>query len=676
MVVFTADDVNSLCPKLNIASKSCIELGLLKETKYISMKDTDSIVSYNFLHLSIQEYLAAIYISSLSFLRQKEILQKTFWVDRYFNMWIMYMGLTEGKSSAFKYLLSNGIHKFIYDWFFKRFHISGNILNNKLNHLYLFQCFLEAKNDDMSTLINSFFKDFVIDLSTCTLTQSNLNLLCYFFLRSSNNQWNELNLSGCNINDGSCEVMHKALIVGNKTNKISFNALDLSNNLLTYHSNNALVDFVQSFKIAKLDISDNPLHVSVLKSICECKFLKVLIAGSRKFLHYIEIREFVKIFDASMLHYLDFKDYERSSLLLQNFDFRTEQFPSIHLSTYYCFVMKNCLVIDSTLEKLISFLVVQETLEYCFIANNNFANSSISSYCATLMKQSSLHEIIIFEPNLDTRIADQLSNIQNCGIIVYSKLEVKGINARLDQILAALVEQPTITKLDIINCREQEIHYLKITNIIQSLMFTKVKANAFLYFAKVLNYAFLEILHLNEVDVMDEAMNEFSITLCKSRSLVEFSLTDSHITPTSTNKIIKILKNTDTIKLLKMSGCNITGEIADNLKGIFEHNFNTLVNLDFSYNVIASNEAIKIIKALKYSCNLKVFRMNGNNITNEAAPYIKEVLDNNINLVEIDNMLLPFTFVSALRNYVSLEVCNISDCLITESAEEVATIVL
>ena len=102
MIVFTADDVKLMCPKLDIGSKNCIELGLLKETKYINMKKTNSVVSYNFLHLSIQEYLAAIHVSSLSFLQQKEILQKTFWVDRYFNMWIMYMGITEGKSSAFK----------------------------------------------------------------------------------------------------------------------------------------------------------------------------------------------------------------------------------------------------------------------------------------------------------------------------------------------------------------------------------------------------------------------------------------------------------------------------------------------------------------------------------------------------------------------------------------------
>ena len=684
MIVFTADDVRLMCPKLNIGSKTCIELGLLKETKYINMKKTNSVVSYNFLHLSIQEYLAAVYVSSLSFLRQKEILQRTFWVDRYFNMWIMYMGLTEGKSSAFKYLLSNGIYKFIYNWFSKRFHISEHILNNKVNHLYLFQCFLEAKNDDMCTLINSFFKDFIIDLSTQTLTQNNVNVLCFYLLRSSNNEWNELNLSGCNIGDSGCDVMHKSLIVGDKTNNISFRALDLSNNLITYKSNNALVDVVRSCKITKINIANNPLHVSILESLCQCEFLKILIAGSSEFSHNIGIGEFLKIFVTSMLHYLDIKDNKKSSLSLQNCDFNTENFPSTYSSTYHCFVMKNCKITDSTLEKLTNILRVQETLEYCYIMNNGFTNSSVSSYCATLMKQSSLHEVVIFEHNLATAVIYQLSNILNCRIIVYSVSEIKSIDASPDQILKVLAEQPTITKIDIVNCRciEQEIdmaHCVMVKNALKCLIFTKVKANALLHFATILNCAFLNILHFDKVDITDEAVNELLITLGENKSLVEFSLVESHITPTSANKIIKMLKNSHTINSFRMCDCSITDETADNLKDVFEHNSTTLVNLEFSHNILEIDVAIKIVKALKETCNLKVFRINGNNITNEAATYIKEVLHNNINLTEIDissNLLSPETFISALKDNASLQVCNIGDCMLTEkSATEVATII-
>ena len=681
MIVFTADDVNLMCPELDIGSKNCVELGLLKETRYINMKKTNSVVSYNFLHLSIQEYLAAIHVSSLSFFQQKEILQKTFWIDRYFNMWIMYMGLTEGKSNAFKYILSNGVIKFIYNQFSKHFHISEHILNNKVSHLYLFQCFLEAKNDDMCALINSFFKNFIIDLSVQTLTLSNVNVLCFYLLRSSNNQWNELNLSGCSIGDGGCDVMYKSLIVGDKPNNISFRVLDLSNNLITYQSSNALVNFVQSFKTTKFNISGNSLHISILESLCRCEFLKVLIAGSDKLSHNIDIREILNTVDASMLHYLEIRDIKKSCLMIQKCDLNIEHFPSGYLSTYHCFAMKNCKITDSTLEKLMSFLTAQKTLEYCYIMNNDFTNSSVASYYTTLMKQTSLQEIVIFEHGLVTSITDQLFKILNCRIIIYSKSEIKSINASADQVLAVLAEQPTITKLDIVNCTcthqgTDIMHCLNITNIIKCLMFTKVKASALLHLASsIVNYTFLEILYFDEVDITDKAINELLITLCENRSLVEFSLIKSHILPTSTNKIMKILKNIHTIKSFKMCNCDITDEIADNLKAIFECNSTTetLVNLDISHNIVKKDAAIKIIKALKDCCNLKVYRINGNNITDEAATYIKEILLKNVYLVEIDvtsNMLSPFTgkdLFSALKDNVSLQVCNIGDCMITEN---------
>ena len=57
--------------------------------------------SFHFLHYSIQEYLAAYHIASLSDDKLLSLLEETFWNIRYFNTWIMYVGLTEGKQFIF-----------------------------------------------------------------------------------------------------------------------------------------------------------------------------------------------------------------------------------------------------------------------------------------------------------------------------------------------------------------------------------------------------------------------------------------------------------------------------------------------------------------------------------------------------------------------------------------------
>jgi len=90
-IVFTAEEIKELCPNLSSANSDFQGLGLLKSTQYFSMKKIDNCVSYNFLHLSFQEYLAAYYINSLNPSIQFELLKSTLFVSKYTNTWIMFM---------------------------------------------------------------------------------------------------------------------------------------------------------------------------------------------------------------------------------------------------------------------------------------------------------------------------------------------------------------------------------------------------------------------------------------------------------------------------------------------------------------------------------------------------------------------------------------------------------
>ena len=299
------------------------------------------------------------------------------------------------------------------------------------------------------------------------------------------------------------------------------------------------------------------------------------------------------------------------------------------------------------------------------------------------MKQHSLQEVVIFEHKITTTIADKLSDILNCQITVYSDTEIKSVNVNPSQVLAILTEKATITKVNIAKCSKKQskiAHCSKVANVVKDLIFTEI--NCLLCFVEVLNYSNLEILHFDQVDITDEAINELLDTLCQNRSLVEFCLVDSHITPTSTNKIIKTLKNVSTIKSFRMCNCDITDEIMENLIVTFENNATILVNLDVSRNMMETHTVIKIMEALKKSCNLKVFKISDNCITDKAATCIKEVLNNNIYLVEFDatyNLFSPVVgndLFTALQDKKFLQICNVGHCVITEkSAAKVATMI-
>ena len=95
-IVFTLSEIDKGCPNLTMTSSNWNGLGLLKAVQYFSREVRNDQVTFHFLHFSIQEYIAAWYISKLSDREQIKLLKKTFWKHRYYNIWIMYVGITCG----------------------------------------------------------------------------------------------------------------------------------------------------------------------------------------------------------------------------------------------------------------------------------------------------------------------------------------------------------------------------------------------------------------------------------------------------------------------------------------------------------------------------------------------------------------------------------------------------
>ena len=170
------DEVVQSCPIIKSGNRE--GLGLLKVTEHISN------FSFHFLHFSIQEYLAAYYIASQSTSFQLELLRTTFWDIHYFNTWIMYVGITGGKKVAWKHFIS-GNSFMVFAKVLKSSKISKRFLSDKIKSLNLFQCFAEIGN---KRLVGKVFQDQIIYLSNQTLLPKDINAICFFLLRSVNQQ--------------------------------------------------------------------------------------------------------------------------------------------------------------------------------------------------------------------------------------------------------------------------------------------------------------------------------------------------------------------------------------------------------------------------------------------------------------------------------------------------------
>ena len=152
-LVFTLAEIRAEHPKLTPAN--WYVLGLLKSVKYFNAEDGGDRESFHFLHYSIQEYMAACYIASLPTNELLLLLQETFWNPRYFNTWVMYVGITAGRHRAFTHFLS-GNRLQMTSWLSTPRLVSKGLLSDKIKCLHLLRCSAEADCDILSSVEDIF----------------------------------------------------------------------------------------------------------------------------------------------------------------------------------------------------------------------------------------------------------------------------------------------------------------------------------------------------------------------------------------------------------------------------------------------------------------------------------------------------------------------------------------
>ena len=154
-LIFTLEEIKAACPNITSTPGAINGFGLLQAVEHFGLTGTTTTI--NFLHFSIQEYLAAHNIANLPADEELKIIEEKFWSDIHFNMFSIYVTLTKGQRPSFKHFLCGGN---------KAIAISDKFLNNRLQCLRLYRCFHEAGDVDICKTIERSvtFSDKEIDL--------------------------------------------------------------------------------------------------------------------------------------------------------------------------------------------------------------------------------------------------------------------------------------------------------------------------------------------------------------------------------------------------------------------------------------------------------------------------------------------------------------------------------
>jgi len=275
-IVFSFEDIKLACPSIEEVPGALNAFGLLQAVEHYGHdqhllgKPTKT---FNFIHFSVQEFLAAYYVTRLKDGDELKCLRKYFFAENYGNTFAMYVGLTNGQHSAFKKFLSSYGKSTIARFFsIKKAKIASKFFEDNRKCLILFQCFHEADDEQScNNITKQLLNAKTIDLqksikSPMSLLISDVHCLTYFLSKSTQktSDWLKLNLPFCHIGDVGLRMLHRCLT----TNGITVETINLQANSLTSQSAYEVTDIVSSCKTKSLTIADNSLEDGLDLSKC------------------------------------------------------------------------------------------------------------------------------------------------------------------------------------------------------------------------------------------------------------------------------------------------------------------------------------------------------------------------------------------------------------------------
>ena len=603
-LIFTYKEIKQICPEVDEIPGAINGFGLLQTVECCYHKIAGKSASVNFLHLTMQEYLAAFHVSTLSNDEQSHLIYYMFQNNWFIFMWIMYIGIVGLQPSCFTDIANSKL--------------SGPG-SNKLAILFVFQCYLEGKDMNMiPTEIISAFGDGNIDLNNITLLPHDVMSLIVFMMNSPT-KWKSLNLSKCSI--GCKGISNFTKFFTDFKEKVStIKYVNLSNNCLT------------SLWETDIDLEKgNTADIGLLS----VEFLDL----SCNWLNDTGTKE---LFSA-----INFSENLRTLIISEN-----------NISADATVIISECLKINRVLHKLdlcnniirdtgakvlAEGIQVSKTLLELNISKNWISIDGIMGIVKAC-KTSNLHKLVCTHNDLSR---DELTVINE---YVIKEKAVKIFDASWNSIGSEHRRLAIKTKFHLLDIQQklQSRNYYNNSSIQEELWHINIVTE---YTTQMLQSCFKN--YLNEhtvVSLQDVRMYDFEIKILSDCLKLNTTVIDLNLSSNSVlfiyespyklsgNGILCIsecLKMNKTLSKMNLSGNQIIDAGVEFLVKAISFNTNTaLQKFDVSHNIISDDGAAIFSNFLVINKTLIQINLSGNVITDEGAKRLAEAIEVNTTLQE------------------------------------------
>ena len=645
-LVFAFNEIKQSCPYSNEIVRTTNGFGLLQAVEHYPHKGgVGKTTSFNFLHYTMQEFLAALHVSTLPSEQQSSLMNKTFWDGHYNFMWMMLVGIVGVKSDVFVDFISEGK-------LFERkseVRIADTIRNDKRKCLHVFQCYLEAKeNTEIPEVISSMFKDGKISFSDITLLPHDITSLMSFICIKQSTQWKSLELQQCKIGDTGMNVLQQ--FISDTTSTLEH--VDLSDN----------------------NSSPWGVYCAIIR---HCSVNSLTLCGGDGMGKYInELKEVfqtnTKLLSLKLCNINDDGAVIIAEAILMNTTIQTIDNSSNGISDNGAITISDSLKMNAQLQrlnishnsitnvgikKITEAIQVNPTLQDINISKNHISIEGLLHFMEAVKNNCTLQVVNITHNNVTrsgfTRIKQCIESLQHPIQIYASWNEILSVNGKLSvtsRLHSSTFQDSKDIENDVWSFEDYDHDHI-VTCLSECLKEDDTLLE--------LNMSKNKIFSGRE-SKMAEAI-KVNITLQK----LDVSFTSRH-----EYFVFECLKNNKSLKELNMSNTEITSEGAKVVAEAIKVN-TTLQKLHLSFNKLSDDGASFISNGLKTNKSLQELNMSKNEITSEGAKRIAEALQVTITLKQLDLSVNKISdggataISNSLKNNIALQELNISHNIIT-----------